>query len=99
MSLYWPVCRRCETHAAARGHWLCSDCMEEGEDVYTICFDFPEHDEPVFAGWHKGGLGYAPTLATAARFATEEEAERTLENGYGPAMRECGAVVEIGGPS
>jgi hypothetical protein len=67
---------------------------------YAIRFDFPEAPgEPVFAGWveESGGrsLGYAPTLKTAALWDEEEIAQRHLQNGYGPSMRECGTVVEV----
>jgi len=62
---------------------------------YAICFDYPEADEPVFAGMHKGGLGWAPTLKTALIFENEEDAARTLENGYGEHTRAYGAVVEV----
>jgi hypothetical protein len=56
-----------------------------GRMTFTICFDFPELDDPLFSGWcWDGTLGYAPQLATAAIFDTEEIAQRTLENSYGP---------------
>ncbi len=51
--------------------------------TYAIRFDYPETIEPVYAGWHKGALGWAPTLASAAFFDTADEAARTLKNGYG----------------
>lgn len=64
---------------------------------HTICFDFPERNgDPLFSGWHKGALGFAPSLATAAKWATEEEAQRHLDNSYGPEVRAYGSVVEIG---
>jgi hypothetical protein len=62
---------------------------------YAICFDYPEADDPYFAGEFKGGLGWAPTLATALLFDDEETAERTLENGYTPANQVYATVVEV----
>jgi hypothetical protein len=65
---------------------------------YAICFDWPEmNGEPMFAGWHKGAPGFAPQLETAAKFETEEEAERMLKNGYGPSVAVYGKVVEVSG--
>lgn len=63
--------------------------------TWAICFDFPELDDPVFAGFVGDTLGIAPTLRTAATFTTEEAALRTLENSYGPDTREWGCVVEV----
>lgn len=62
---------------------------------YTICFDFPESDDPVFAGWAGDTLGIAPTLRTAARWADEDAAQAALDNSYGPTTREFGSVVEV----
>lgn len=63
---------------------------------YTICFDAPEDPgNPIFAGWYKGTLGFAPSLDSAAFWDDEETAQRHLENGYGPSMREIGVVVEV----
>lgn len=62
---------------------------------FAIAFDFPEADDPVFAGLTgDGGMGFAPTLATALRFTRELDAERTLENGYSGETRSYGVVVE-----
>ena len=59
---------------------------------YLIRFEFPEGDT-LYAGDHKGALGWAQTPATALRFETAEEARRYLENGYGSA-KSYGRVVE-----
>ena len=50
----------------------------ETKTAYAICFDFPEAEgDPIFAGWFKGGLGFAPSLATAAtECGTVVEVER-----------------------
>lgn len=63
--------------------------------TWAICFDFPELDDPVFAGFVGDTLGIAPTLRTAATFTTEEAARRTLESCFGAATREWGCVVEV----
>lgn len=63
--------------------------------TYAICFDFPEQTEPMFAGWVGDTLGVAPTLRTAARWETEQQAQQTLENNYAPSVREWGVVVEV----
>jgi hypothetical protein len=61
---------------------------------YAIRFDFPEADEPVYAGPYKGAAGFAPSLLTADLFARREQAEALLANGYGLA-REFGRVVDL----
>ncbi len=65
---------------------------------YAICFDFPEmNGEPVFAGWLNGMLQFAPRLETAAKFDTEEIAERWLNNNWSsPEIKGYGTVVEVG---
>lgn len=60
--------------------------------TYAIRFDFPEG--AVYAGMHKGGLGFAPTVATACLFDDSDQALNTLTNGYGPA-RKWGRVVTV----
>jgi hypothetical protein len=62
---------------------------------YAIRFDYPEADKPVFAGMHKGALGWAPTLATANIYDDAEVAARVLENGYGDGTRPWGRVVQV----
>jgi len=62
---------------------------------YAICFDYPEADEPVFAGLAGDTFGFAPTLKTAIRFDTEEAAAQALENCYGEGSRPFGTVVEV----
>ena len=63
---------------------------------YTICFDFPDSDEPLFAGWTGSGtLGLAPSLRTAAMWGSEKHAENALANAYGPETRKFGVVVEV----
>ena len=62
---------------------------------YTIAFDFPDVDDPVFAGIAKGALGFAPSLATAVKFTTENAALKTLESGYSDGTRRYGCVVEV----
>ena len=49
--------------------------------TYAIRFDYPEGS--VYAGMHKGALGWAPTLATALLFDDAEKARRLLTAGYG----------------
>jgi hypothetical protein len=62
---------------------------------YAICFDFPETSgDPLFAKRLSDALGWTLNLSAATRFATVDEAQRTLENGYGPAA-EYGRVVEV----
>lgn len=63
--------------------------------TYAIRFDYPESDQPVYAGKHKGALGWAPTLATAIMFDDADAAHRTLENGYGTENRKWGRVVQV----
>lgn len=62
---------------------------------WAIVFDFPEVDDPVFAGWVGDVLGIAPTIETAARFDSEAVALRTLEHAYGPSVAQWGVVVEV----
>lgn len=69
--------------------------MQGGGVNFAICFDFPENDDPVFAGFAGDALGFAPTLRTAVKFDRETDAERTLQNGYGPSTRPYGVVVEV----
>ena len=59
---------------------------------WAIQFDYPEAVSPLYAGEYKGALGWAPTLATAYRFETQEAAERVLAN-YGSSA-EYGRVIE-----
>lgn len=63
-------------------------------EVYAIRFDFPDSNDVLYAGMHKGALGWAPTLATALLFQTREEAGRNLANGYG-ASTQYGTIVEV----
>ena len=63
---------------------------------YAICFDFPDQQDPWFAGNVKDALGFVWKLEWATRFESEEAAARTLENGYGEGTRPFGCVVEIG---
>lgn len=62
---------------------------------YAICFDFPENDDPWFLAKVGGALGFTTSLAMATRFDSEEVADCYLSNGYGPAVRQYGAVVEV----
>lgn len=63
---------------------------EAGE--WAIYFSFPEGG--VYAGWTRdNALGFAPTIATAARFETREAAARTLLNGYGNEIVSFGQIV------
>jgi hypothetical protein len=61
--------------------------------TYAIRFDYPESDEPLFAGLHKGALGWAPTLKTAMMFDSVEGAERILA-GYSATAR-FGRVIQV----
>ena len=64
---------------------------------YAICFDYDDGGDPWFAGRAANGtMGWAPSLATAELFDSEDAAERTLKNAYGPASQQCGTVVEVG---
>lgn len=63
---------------------------------YLICFDFPEAPDPWFAAQLRAGMGFVSSLTDAARFGTQEIAERVLQNGYGDSTRPYGTVVEIG---
>ena len=72
--------------------------------TYAIRFDYPEATQPVFAGMHKGALGWAPTLKTALMFDDAEDAQRTMENGYGSSatygrvvLVKAGYPVEVAG--
>ena len=51
---------------------------------YAIRFDFPE-GQTLYAGRHKGALGWAPTLDSALILDNRETARRYLLNGYGAA--------------
>lgn len=68
--------------------------MTPAAKTYAIRFDFPESDEPLFAGRHQGALGWAPRLATALLFETAEAAKTLLENGYGDSGR-WARVIEV----
>lgn len=63
--------------------------------AYAICFDFPEVDDPVFAGIAGETYGFAPRLETALRFDDETAAINTLRNAYGDETRSYGVVVEV----
>ena len=62
--------------------------------TYAIRFDFPESDQPLLAGIHKGAFGWATTLKTALLFDFAEDAARNLESGYG-AAKTYGRVIEV----
>ena len=60
---------------------------------FVIRFDFDDVAVVWYAGWTGGGtLGYAPSIATAARFDSVAVARRTLDNSYGPESRACGSI-------
>jgi hypothetical protein len=61
--------------------------------MYAIRFDFPE-GSVLYAGLHKGAMGWAPTLDTAIKLDTEEAAQNHLEHGYG-ASAIYGTVIAI----
>ncbi len=61
--------------------------------TYAIRFDYPEGDT-LYAGLHKGALGWAPTIKSAQLYSSEDEAERFLKNGYGASAR-YGRVVVV----
>lgn len=61
--------------------------------MYAIRFDYPQGDT-LYAGMHKGALGWAPTLLTALTYKDEETAQRVLDNGYGSQSR-YGRVVLV----
>ena len=63
---------------------------------WTICFDFPEEDDPVFCGLNGTAMGFVPYLSEAVRFTRESDARRTLEDRYAPKVRQYGTVVEVG---
>lgn len=60
---------------------------------FAIKFDYPEGDT-LYAGMHKGALGWAQTIATALIYDNEETARRVLENGYG-SQAKYGRVVAV----
>lgn len=61
---------------------------------YTIRFTFPDTDTPMFAGDHKGALGWAPTIDTALIWDSPDTAAQFLRDGYGVSKR-WGEVVAI----
>jgi hypothetical protein len=62
---------------------------------YAICFDFPEFDgEPLFAGRADDLPLITQSLADAATFPTEDEAEDFLD-GYQEEVRGYATVVEV----
>ena len=62
---------------------------------YAIRFDFPDGGAPFYAGAYKGGLGWAPTLATAFIYDDADTAARVLTNGYGKEARKWGRVIQV----
>jgi hypothetical protein len=67
--------------------------------TWLIRFDFGEDvmAEPntiLYAGWHKGGLGWAPTPKTAIEYDNPEVAARVLANGYG-SLAKYGEVIQL----
>lgn len=60
--------------------------------TYAIQFDYPEGT--VWAGMHKGALGWAPQLATALLFDDADRARATMLNGYGSSA-EWARVVKV----
>lgn len=47
----------------------------------------------MYAGAHKGAMGWAPTMETAMRFDSPESAGRHAANGYG-AMARYAVIVD-----
>lgn len=63
------------------------------KEMFAIQFRFPE-GAIVYAGWcADGAAGFAPSVKSAMRFETAEDALRTLRNAYGKSLREHGSVV------
>ncbi len=62
---------------------------------YAICFDFPESADPWFAALLDDGFGLTDSLANAAAYDLEADAERVLANAYGNGTRPYGVVVEF----
>lgn len=62
--------------------------------AYTIRFTFPDADQPMYAGDHKGAMGWARGLTGALMWDDPDVARRFLQNGYGSAKR-WGEVVEV----
>lgn len=60
--------------------------------TYAIQFDYPEGT--VWAGMHKGALGWAPQLSTALLFDDAEKARAMMIAGYG-ASAEWAKVVPV----
>jgi hypothetical protein len=60
---------------------------------YVIEFRYPEG--VMYAGLHKGALGWAPTLKTALVFNTQDEAQQMVNNGYGKAAADYAFVVPL----
>jgi hypothetical protein len=64
--------------------------------TFAICFDFPDEDDPVFAGFtESGAMGFASSLKASRRFSSEAIAGQVLRNSYGPAVAKFGVVVEV----
>ncbi len=62
-------------------------------EKFVIRFNFT--DGAVFAGMYKGGMGFAPTTATALHFVDREVAQRNLDNGYGPASGQVAEIITL----
>jgi hypothetical protein len=69
--------------------------------IWTIAFDFPDADAPVFAWTPEwaAGVGYTVSLAGACRFADETTAQQFLDSRYPRRARDCGVVVEVAQPT
>lgn len=64
--------------------------------TWTICFDIPGIDDPLFCAATRDGIGFSTSLAGAMRFDSEETAWRILGNSFTTDTRQLGVVVEIG---
>lgn len=65
---------------------------------YAIRFEFPDKSlgfDTCYAGIHKGGAGFAPTLKTAELYDTADIAERMLKNAYGGYLARWGKVIQV----
>lgn len=66
--------------------------------MFAIEFRFPELRNALYAGLTAGAVpaaGFAPTLATAQTFETEDAARTALENCYGRETATFGYVVPL----
>lgn len=63
---------------------------------YAVAFELSDGSPIWYAGMTRdNAFGFAPTLATAALYDTEEIAERVRTNAYGKLGEKHGTVIEV----